>query len=237
MKRINIGLDVSTTRTGVCIMDADTKEVVSIADICLRTYSDSNLEYNLVKMKEDMESMILNFEDIAGLEVTIGIELANFKNNLLTNRFNLYGGAFASTIVNFNQFEDCKFNVKTFNSSKWQPMVGITNGITQRVECKQLAREFAKKHCETYKESWSEDMCDAYCIAYHLDKIKSNEVAIMEKKQSVSRSIKKIQETNKVQKMIAVRQAKLAKLDKVRNKKEVVKITCEIEKLMKGGKI
>lgn len=90
--RYKIGIDLSTTNTGIVVLD-NNNELVVKADLQFRTFGENNHHYNfnsIVDCLNDIHDFIKDNCD----SVIVGIELANFKNALLTSRFSLYAGGF-----------------------------------------------------------------------------------------------------------------------------------------------
>ena len=218
-----IGIDLSTTNTGIVVLDSQNNLIDSFV-LSFRTFSEINHKYNF-SLIEGACNRILGNSLIEG--ACVGIELANFKNAMLTSRFSLYAGAFIEELVKHNIIKE----IKCFNSNQWQRFVGINIGNDTREITKQKARDFARTHCNDYNENWSEDLCDAYCIAYHLENVKSNEQKTNEIKHKKSEYVKLVQLKHKNNKMIESRIKKIQQLDSIRNKKQIDKLYNEIERL------
>lgn len=218
-----IGIDLSTTNTGIVVLDKDNNLVDSFV-ISFRTFSEINHKYNF-SLIEGACNRILGNSLIEG--ACVGIELANFKNALLTSRFSLYAGAFIEELVKHNLIKE----IKCFNSNQWQKFVGVNIGSDTRETTKAKAREFARTHCKEYNENWTEDLCDAYCIAYHLENVKSNEQKTNEIKHKKSEYVKQAQLKHKNNKMIETRLNKIQQLDSIKNKKKIDRLYNEIEEL------
>lgn len=215
---IKIAIDLSTTQTGVAVLD-ENNTLMMCFNINFRTYQDGNL-YNNFKLIKNNVSFFKKYLDE---EIIVGIELSNFGNSKITNRFHLYAGAFIT------YFYECGIkNIKFFPSTAWQHMIGLNSTHTREMT-KKRAREFMKDNCNEYQKDWSEDICDAYCIAYHLDKIKSTEQIANNKKikNKFNKSVKN--EIINLQKMINARLTKINKLDKIKNKKLITRLDKEIE--------
>lgn len=222
---MKIGIDLSTTNTGIAVLDMNNK-LIFTRNLKLAQFNESNLLDN-IKAIDSMCSFIFTKINAISENVYVGIELSNYKNALLTNRFNLYCGAFILALsTRFGQLR-C---VKTFNANAWHPFIGVQIPQDTRDITKAKAREFAKANCSGYNELWSEDECDAYCIAYHLEKIKSAEQQKQEIKTRKINNVKKQIALQKINRMIKSRLDKLAKLDK--NKKQYDKLKNEVDNLI-----
>lgn len=205
------------------VLDSNNNLIDSFV-ISFRTFSEINHKYNF-SLIEGACKRILGSSLIEG--ACIGIELANFKNAMLTSRFSLYAGAFIEELVKSNFVKD----IKCFNSNQWQQFVGIKISFDTRETTKAKAREFTRIHCREYNESWTEDLCDAYCIAYHLENVKSNEQKSNEIKKKKSEYVKLAQLRHKNNKMIETRLNKIQQLDSIKNKKLIDRLYNEIEEL------
>lgn len=217
-----VGIDLSTTNTGIVVLDSDNNLIDSFV-VAFRTFSETNHRYNFNLIDSACKRLITSCINGAN----VGIELANFNNAQLTSRFSLYAGGFIEELVKSNLIKD----IKCFNANQWQNYVGIKIGYDTRETTKLKSREFAKKNCSKYNESWSEDLCDSYCIAFWLPYIKSNEQKTIEVKQRKYQYVKEAQEKHKINKMIESSLNKIQALDINKNKKQIDRLYKEIKEL------
>lgn len=169
---MKVGIDLSSTNTGLVILsddnklvfhgnfqmwDADYKERFNKVADFVRKIND-NLPHNIEK-----------------LPVEIGIELADFKNANITNRFNLLAGMVIFSCFYRISVSECYeeriIKIKLFNSNEWQQHLGLKPSMERQFR-KDTARQFTKSNCLEYQDTWTEDECDAYCIAYFLEKLR-----------------------------------------------------------------
>lgn len=219
---MKVGIDLSTTNTGITILDNENKHINSF-NLTFSQFSEVNYKYNfsaIDKACKEIAKYLINIE-----EHQIGIELSNYCNPALTNRFNLYCGAFIDNLIKIDNVK-----IKTFNSSQWQQFIGVRNGETREIT-KLKSREFAKKWCKDYQEDWSEDLCDSFCIAFHLENVLSSEQKNYEVKQRQAKWVKEVQQRHKINKMIETRLKKLNRLDKDKNAKRIKRLQEEIDAL------
>lgn len=220
-----IGIDLSTSNTGIVILTHNNVFMKAI-DLTFDKYCEANLKTNISKIND----VIGNLKNTKVLqeaqEIYVGLEVSNFKNANLTNKFHLYAGLIINGFVNTFGIDVVKF--KIFNSNEWQKLIGCNNNDSREIR-KAKARAFAKKHIEFYKSHWSEDVCDAFCIAYFLEQLKSTEeikkdVQIRKKAKRTTDSYIKM-----LQKKIIVRQNGLLIIDKKKCPKKAQRIEDEIK--------
>ncbi len=223
MRDYKIGIDLSTTNTGIVVLDKDNNFIEKF-DLHFRTFSEVNDKYNHSLIRTmvcgTLQPIVHNNPNCL-----VGIELSNFSNPLLTTRFSQYAGSFKNSL-----FLMGVENIKCFNSNQWQSMVGVKSGDT-RERTKMLSRLFTKEHCSDYQEDWSEDVCDAYCIAYFLPKLLSTEQKKMEIKKAKYLKKCEMSERHKKDKMIMNRLEKLNKLSYPKDKRKMDKLRKEIENI------
>lgn len=162
-----IGIDLSTTNTGIVILD-ENNNLFFKRDLTFRTFSELNYKYNfnlIYSIVVEISTIINNKEFV------VGIELNNRSLDDLSIKFAIYSGAFISEFI---KYDNCKW-IKTFDSNKWYKLIGVKIGIDCRVICKSKSRDFVKINCIDYDEKWSDDICDAYCIANKLLEVQSSE--------------------------------------------------------------
>ncbi len=216
MSMLKIGIDLSTTNTGVCVLDQD-NNLIHSTNIEFKKF---NWDYDTICLNiSKMEAMWAELNDIVrkrinNVEVAeVGIELSNFKDPQLTQKFALYCGSLITIMrPDITWMHIYVEDTKIFNSNGWQMKIGCTQHM-ERAQRKEQARHFAEEHCKEYDGNWTEDQCDSYCIAYFLQEIKSQQESINEKYEKLLKN-----------KKIKTIEAKLKQLSaKVPNKKELLK--------------
>lgn len=234
--KLKLGIDLSTTNTGiVCLRDDNS--FVLYKDLKLMPFNDENWEINANRIinwvwgfwRDYVISMEID-------ELEVGIELANFRNPKLTQRFSLYCGAFLGKFYELHQHHETRWNkplkmrVVTFNSNAWQSHLGLKPQDTREYR-KLKAREFVKVHGEVYDRNWSEDICDAYCIAYHLSLIRSSQEMSESVKLRKTKIISQEKKIWAIEKKINTQLKQLVVLDKIRNKKKIENINKRVQEL------
>lgn len=120
---MKVGIDLSSTNTGLVILSDDNKLIF---------HGNFQLwDNDKLKMYEKIYDLLFiiktktNKNVWSEYQVNIGIELADFKNANITNRFNLLAGMIIFGLLNkkCKSLSDvnCFFpNIKLFNSNEWQ---------------------------------------------------------------------------------------------------------------------
>lgn len=210
---IKVGIDLSTTNTGIVVIDENDNYLMRLERFWKNDYWESYWQIDQVAN--------WLFTTYDHKDMVIGIELANFKNAKLTSKFNLLAGMIMGIFYeSCNRYGTTRF--KLFNANEWHRLIGITSR-NKREECKYLARKFAREHGmgnalklkdgSTFKLEWktiektyyeygekitkttrvsnyknenfilSDDITDAYCIAYLLPQLRDNQQITAEVKQ------------------------------------------------------
>ena len=139
-----IGIDLSTTNTGIVVLDSENR-LIEKRTIQFRTFSESNYKYNFELIRTTCSELSCLCVEGA----CVGIELSNFRNAQLTNRFSLYAGAFISNLISSTNIKE----IKLFNCNQWQGYVGIKVGYDTREQTKMKSRLFAKEHWSQTKKN------------------------------------------------------------------------------------
>lgn len=160
---IKLGIDLATRKIGVCAL-SEKNDLIFNETIMLVEYSEERLLDNVKRLGLEVHNII---EKLGGSDILLGIELSNFNNPKLTQRFSFYSGVIVSELGG----HDINAKVKMFNSNAWQYKLGLSP---------QAPREARKKASFdfTYSKTgikMSEDEADAYCIAYFLNEIETTE--------------------------------------------------------------
>lgn len=228
LKSLNIGIDLSTKFTGIGCYQPFLNKINSFI-ISFGTFSNSNFKdsYGLIKNAVKKIVQEVGFLYYDPIEVNVGIELANFKNAKLTNRFNLYAGMFISAFLEEPRFI-CKF--KTFNSNQWQKLVGCTPN-DERGFRKQKAKDFIILEFGRCQLGKTEDEYDAMCIAKLLDKIQSTEEihTMVQNRKKQTKNIER--QILNITRKINTRLNKVVTLDAIKNIKKIEKLNQEIKDL------
>lgn len=219
---IKIAIDLSTTNTGVAVLN-EKNTTLSTFNLAFEKFSQDNLFTNINKIKAVVYHIKKRWPDEPNIW---GIEVSNFINPSLTNKFNFYAGILVAYIKEF--FGNTI--IKIFNSNEWQNIIGAKTSHT-REERKRLSREFTKENCEDYDDTFTEDICDAYCIAYFLTSLKTTEDKHKEVEFRKRKTQKDKSNKLKYQTMINVRLEKINSLDNKKNKRKIDRLKKEIEEL------
>ena len=185
---MKVGIDLSSTNTGLVILSDDNKLIFHGN---FRLW-DGEYTHKVVPIfvANIIQQIYLHVTNKAN-NIYIGVELADFKNANITNRFNMIFGAIYQELWNtqfhfpynikvyFNlNLADVCYNalkercpIKVFNSNEWQQHLGLKPSMERQFR-KDTARQFTKSNCLEYQDTWTEDECDAYCIAYFLEKLR-----------------------------------------------------------------
>lgn len=227
---IKIGIDLSTTKTGVALIHND-KLMLKYEIKLFSPYSEFLILDNYLKFKKEFSQVfnyITNLNSIKGGKIIVGIELANFQNAKLTQRFSEYAGLVEAIFFEKRYFNSCDFRIVKFNSNQWQKLIGCNVSDTREVR-KAKAKEFVYNKFKLNIQS--EDVNDAICIAYQLHKLYSTEQTtknvISKSKQSKTRDKRMIA----IYKKIATREKWLKQLNPVRNKVVYERTMNEIKEL------
>lgn len=202
---MKVGIDLSSTNTGLVILSDDNKLIFHGNFQLWDKSSQKPLRVMVAELIDAIEFKLINKSE----QVFIGIELSDFKNAMLTTRFNLIAGAIFQEL--YHRIWDTLGNYKLFNSNEWQQHLGLKPSAERQFR-KSTARWFVKSNCLEYNENWTEDECDAYCIAYFLEKLRDRtqmhqEVKakkVQAKKSKVHELREKIRAYNKAKKLYEI---------------------------------
>lgn len=220
-----VGIDLSTTNIGVAIILPNNK--VFFSEYKLLKYCDENLLENINKLEE----IVLNIYHKINTQgnVVIGIELANFKNPLITQRFSEYCGILEAFLY-LKFYIKTNIMIKKFNSQQWQSKIGCKNN-EQRADRKERAKWWVWENYQILNDS--NDITDAICIAHFVNKLET----FQEKKAHVRKNIKVVagNKAKKLQlaKSINIRQNKIINLDPIKNKQQIATLKNKIEEFQK----
>ena len=212
---MKVGIDLSSTNTGLVIL-SDDNELIWHGNFQLW---DNNRFVIASKVSEMID--YIKLKNPFNVHVMIGIELADFKNANITNRFHFLTGIIISELKHRNFIsaicdQDNKLImqlVKLFNSNEWQQHLGLKPHMERQFR-KDTARQFVKSNCVDYENTWTEDECDAYCIAYFLpqlrdrtqmhQEVKANKVKAKKSKLAEkNEQIRKLKKSAKLSEIIA----------------------------------
>lgn len=224
---IKLAFDISSTNIGIAVINED--------ENWFKTYT-IKLNYN----ENDLHSVAKNLREkliyilcsSGEDEIMVGLEVSNFKNAKLTQRFSLLAGMIIAIVesVWFPPY----IEFKMFNSNQWQHLIGCKTTDDRQIR-KQKSKEFFKE--KTGLDNESDDETDAYCIAYHLEQLESTveqQKRVRDTKVLKNKNKAKIAQLNK---QIITRQNKLLTLKptqikmKERLENEIKEIKATISKL------
>lgn len=217
---MRVGIDLSTTQTGIVIMDDDNNVVFS-RTLYLDKYSDLNFRTNINKIKEICRTITYYLSPTKNV---VGIELSNFSSAKLTQRFSLYSGVFMAELNSDN------VEFKLFNSNSWQKFLGLSS-IDGRERLKQASYEFAKQNSNVDISNWTQDECDAYCIAYFMKMILTTEQISVECSKRKLKTNKLQRELLTIERQINTILKNIVVLDKERNKKRIENLNAKLTEL------
>lgn len=218
---IKIGIDLSTTKTGVVGIAEWKYGKVNKIVIDNTNMKDISLVY--ANFKIALSEFVKSLSKWINNDFMVGIEISNYKNAKLTQKFSMYAGLIIA-ILNELGIK----NIKWFNSNQWQSLIGCKPSDERNVR-KEKAREFVEKYHNCDK--WEQDEIDAYCIAYHLEHLVSTIESAENVKQNKKNKQREMSNKIKVQNMVNTRIMKINKLDKVKNAKRIETLKKEIEEL------
>lgn len=177
-KHFIIGLDLSTTITGISVMTND-KQLLMCGELKLRD-NDWNYEYDLVltKFQKAFESI---FEKTKGKYYKVGIELGNFSNAKLTQEFSFFCGMLFALMEHYSRKYNYNYEFKTYNANEWMLHLLQRLGVDitkltrlTREERKAMSIQSFYENHKYYKiEEITDNMSDSYWIAYYFDNCKS----------------------------------------------------------------
>lgn len=218
---IKIGIDLSTTKTGIiAIREYDLNKI----DRVLIDNTDIKNMHNVyTNFKTHLKSLSEKLKFGANPEIMVGIEISNYKNAKLTQKFSMYAGLIIAILDELGIT-----NVKWFNSNQWQYLIGCKSSDERNIR-KEKARKFVKQfhNCE----KWEQDEVDAFCIAYHLESLISTEQSSKNVKANKKLKQKEMSNQLKIQIMVNNRLMKIHRLDKVKNAKRIETLKQEIRDL------
>lgn len=219
---IKIGIDLSSTKTGVCVLDSEN-------NLLLNYVIETDFKRTLNSVVNQMCFQVSPLTSFIkeNQVVKVGIELSNFSNPKLTQRFSLLAGILITQLENISY--DTKIEYKLFNCNQWQKLVGCKPSDKREVR-KLKARQFAKSKGIF---NVSQDEADAYCIAYFLEDLISTEQSEIEHKQKKVSQMKQVMDNLRKQKMVSKRLLEISQLDPIKNKKRIETLKKQIE-LIKG---
>ena len=195
---IKIAIDLSTTTSGLIVDRPGHK--ICVSTIELKPYSQENMYYNFKLIEKHIWTGLekVDYDDDFPEDVLVGIEVSDFGNPNITQRFSVYSGVIQNYIYEIFG-SDAK--IKTFNANQWQALIGCKKNETRDIR-KHKAKVFAIKNAGYIATKWNEDECDAYGINYFLTELESTEeshIRVQKKKQLIKRNkLKKAKEKNNV---------------------------------------
>lgn len=195
-----IAVDLSTTKIGLAIRNHST--LIYNEQVHFEPYADKVIYHNanllFTKIKE-----IIKLTNINDLVLNLGIEVSNFSNPKLTQKFSTYAGAIIALL---SQYYQEKINIKIFAANAWQLKVPGIKNDTERKERKELTKQYAINELNT-SDKLSEDEYDAIVMCYFYDEIISTSdsliVHIENKKRAKQNRINTLKQKSKINQQIA----------------------------------
>lgn len=217
---IKVGIDLSTTKTGIVVLRSYNK---NINRLLIDNTNIKNITNIYTNFKLALKSLVEQLRSGIATDIIVGIEISNYKNAKLTQKFSMYAGLIIAILNDLGIT-----NIKWFNSNQWQYMIGCKVQDERDVR-KQKARKFVAQfhNCK----DWEQDEVDAYCIAYHLESLISTEQSEIKTKTNKVMKQKEISSQLKLERMVNTRLMEINRLDKVKNAKRIESIKKEIEEL------
>lgn len=216
-----LGIDLSTKNIGIAYK---VKDKTTLHTITLKKWSKNTLTENIDTLEEYFSGLKSKYFGI-NYDVYVGIELSNFKNAKLTQRFSFYAGVIYAILYLFAK------DIKMFNSNEWQRF--ICSPQDKREIRKQKSMEFCKQHNLSPK---NDDEADAFCIMYFLPKLRDElDIKKNTKQKKLIKQQKQQQKIKLINKKASIL-TKIYKLDKEKNNKQIKRLEKElkeIEKLLK----
>lgn len=257
-QKFRLGIDLATRHIGICMLDESntikfkcTLELQPFTyeyekmfkNIVLLTSFISILSYSFIPKElentintndleephKTFENYIQNENNFKDIEIDIGIEVSNYGNPNLANKFNFYAGVLYMELISAKVPWKIN-NIKIINANQWEFKCG-SRPKDERDRRKKNTRNFIMNHCDRYSESWTEDECDAYCIAYWLDELKNTDELHEEVKKTKRDKNKKNWILYTLERKLNSRLAELASLDKVRNSKRIETVKANINQI------
>lgn len=227
---IKLAFDISSTNIGVAIIDKKNRWLTRKIEV---DYNENDLSTLVENLEFEIQLFIAHFNLYWAIhdDILVGLEVSNFKNAKLTQRFSLIAGMIIAILR--KQYQS-QVEFKMFNSNQWQHLIGCKT-TDDRQTRKQKSKDFFKEKTAHFNPN--DDETDAYCIAYHLEQLEST----VETQKRV-RHTKILKNKNKAKiaalnKQIITRQNKLLTLKptqikmKERLENEIVQIKENISKL------
>lgn len=217
---VKIGIDLSTTKTGIVVLKSYNKNVDRLL---IDNTNIKNITNIYTNFKLALKSLVENLRKGITTDIMVGIELSNFNNPKLTQKFSMYAGMIIAILNDLGIN-----NIKWFNSNQWQYLIGC-KPCDEREVRKQKARKFVEQYHKC--DNWEQDEVDAYCIAYHLESLISTEQSEINTKMNKALKQKEVASQLKLERMVNTRLMEINRLDKNKNAKRIESIKREIEEL------
>lgn len=224
---LKVAIDLSTTTSGIAIKKFDYPIETHVIDT---TQAKDVMDYVNVWEKEIVNHLIrINYKDCD--TVLLGIELANFSNPKLTQKFSFIAGIICAL---FNDvFKNCYFpalTVKLFNSNEWQRLIGCKTTDERNIR-KQKAKDYYIQNTTFQKQNITQDEIDAWCILNKLEQLKTTDEQAEYTKQKKQTKIQKLQKLNRLQNKKYALNLELERLDDVKNKRRIQTVLKELDKV------
>lgn len=182
MRIINIGIDLATKKLGVAILGLEKQPIV-------KQFSFIPYEENVIyKNIKNVCNWVMEQTKGIACDIKVGLEISNFSNPKLTQRFATYSGAFIA-LLSEGKNQVSKIEFKVFNSNAWQLKVPNIFNNTTREERKELTKQWIlDTFADKIDKNLSDDEYDALAIAYFYNDIETT----IESKERVNKTKKSL---------------------------------------------
>lgn len=223
-----IGIDLSKNSTGVTMIgDGMLNEIVAHRTISLIGDCETNNWYGKISLFLHQLAYEFNLKHKYCLFVIETSNFGNFKTSLL---FNFLCGLWVAAI--HETFNSKKIIIT--NSNQHQMLCGCLPSDKREVR-KLKVREYFKSKAPTLDWSkWNSDEIDALSLAYWAEHLHSTQEQAEHTKQAKIAKKNEIKQKNAMLRKQNALLNKINALDKIRNKKQIERLTRELEELKNG---
>lgn len=220
---IRIGIDLSKNKTGITILGDGLLDEIIHHDTLSLTAQDSTW---YTQIKTYLKVLATRF-DMPNKLCLFVIETSNFGNFKTSLLFNFICGLWVGAINEIFHL----FTIIITNSNQHQILSGCL--VSDKREVRKLkVKEFFKMNCPKLDwEHWSEDEIDALSLAYWAEHLHSTKEQMEHTKKAKIAKKNEVRAKNTLLKKQNAILTKISKLDKVRNKRQIERLTKELEEL------
>lgn len=217
---LKIAIDLSTTTSGVWVHHIESNRH---AHYLVNTKDEHSINA-IYKIWNDLFTKKLLEHSV---DVMVGIEVSNFSNPKLTQKFSMIAGMIMAIVCKnyiYPQF-------KIFNSNEWQYKIGCSPQ-DERATRKRKAKEFAERLFPQYNfKVLGQDIIDACCICHYLDELTTTDAQAEYQKVKKVAKDKQQKQIIKLQSKIIALESTLRGLDALKNKKRINTLTNQLNKI------